>query len=158
MLAAPQSDACSVPSDLQREISRKYSGSKIVTADLEEDHRKLYTSDHGNACPGLVSVDFYGDGKLTLALALIHRVGKNQTTGLVIAQKVGSRWTMTQIEKPTGGPAPVVWREDPGTYTDIENGKIIHAARPVIVFCGYNSFAIVHSWTGKRIDKVWLGD
>jgi hypothetical protein len=159
IFARPQAEACNLPPDLQREISTNYPGSKIVTlTDLEDDHRKLFTNEHGNTCPGLVSVDFYGDGKPTLALALIHRVGENQTTSLVIARKVGNRWTTAQIEKPTNGPAPVVWREDPGTYTDIENGKVIHAAKPVIVFCGYNSFAIVHSWTGKRIDKVWLRD
>jgi hypothetical protein len=32
------------------------------------------------------------------------------------------------------------------------------AKRPVIVFCKYEAWAIVYSWTGTRVDKVWISD
>jgi hypothetical protein len=144
---------------LQYEISTKHPGARVVRlTDLGDDDRGFFTKDHGSACPGLASVDFYGDGKPTLALALISGVGANQRTELVIARKLGGQWTTAQIEKPTNGPTPVVWREDPGTYTDIESGKVIHAARPAVVFCHYEAWAVLYSWTGRRIDKIWLLD
>src|SRR5438309_11309029 len=87
--AAPQNDACNLPQDLQREISRKYPGSKIVSlSDLYEDDSKLFQKEHGNDCPGLAKVDFYGDKKPTLALSLITGDGAKQKAELVVAREI----------------------------------------------------------------------
>ena len=159
ILAAPQNDACNIPADLRREISATYRGSKLVNlSDLEEDDRGFFQKDHGNDCPGLVKVDFYGDGKPTLALVLMTGNGANRDTELVIAHKPGEQWKTVRLDTGGGANPPVVWRQKPGTYKDIENGKVIRATRSVIVFCGYESWAIVYSWTGKGVEKVWLAD
>jgi len=156
--AAPQNDACNLPPDLQHEISRKYPGSKIVSlSDLYEDDRKLFQKEHGKDCPGLVKVDFYGDQKDTLALVLTTGEGANQKAELVVAHKIGENWKTTLLDT-AGLSAPVVWHQKPGKYEDIESGKVIRATRPVVVFCGYNSWAIVYAWTGKGVDKVWVAD
>lgn len=156
--AAGPNDPCSVPQDLQREISSKYSGSKLITiSDLYDNDRKLFQKEHGDECPGLVSVDFYGDKKQTVALVLTSGEGLNQKAELVLAHRVGAGWETTVLDT-AGSSIPVVWRQKPGTYKDIENGKIIRATRPVIVFCGYYSWAIVYAWTGKGVEKVWLAD
>ena len=156
--AAPQNDACNLPQDLQREISRKYPGSKIVSlSDLYEDDSKLFQTDHGKDCPGLVKVDFYGDKKETLALVLTTWEGANQKAELIVARRFGESWKTTLLDTAPAS-VPVVWREKPGHYTDIESGKVIQAAHPTIVFCGYNSWAIVYAWTGKGVDKVWIAD
>src|SRR6266849_1658047 len=61
--ATPQNRQCDLPQGLQREIATKYPGRKLVTlSDLQEDDRAFFQKDHGNSCPGLVKVDFYGDG------------------------------------------------------------------------------------------------
>jgi hypothetical protein len=54
---------------------QKHSGAKLVRLSDLSDDLGLFQKDHGNACPGLVNVDFYGDGKPTLALVLIAKDG-----------------------------------------------------------------------------------
>jgi hypothetical protein len=156
--AAPQNGSCNVQPDLQHEISEKYPGSKLVSlSDLYEDDRKLFQKEHGKDCPGLVKVDFYGDKKPTLALVLTTGEGANQKAELVVARKLGENWKTTLLET-AGSSVPVVWRQKPGKYTDVYGNKTIRATKPVIVFCGYESWAILYAWTGKSVDKVWLAD
>jgi hypothetical protein len=158
MLAAPQNEACGLPQDLQGEISSKYRGAKLVTiSDLDDYDRGLFQKDHGKSCPGLVRVDFYGDRKPTLALVLTTGDGANQKAELVVAHKLGENWRTVLLDS-AGSSVPVVWRQAPGTYKDVYGKKTIRATKPVIVFCGYGSWAIVYAWTGKGVDKVWLAD
>jgi hypothetical protein len=51
-----------------------------------------------------------------------------------------------------------VWTEKPGKYDDVYGEKTLNATRPVVVLCGYNSWAIVYAWTGKKVEKVWISD
>src|SRR5712664_2119777 len=70
--ATSSNDRCALPPDLRDEISRKYPCTRVVSlADLSEYKRKLFQKDHGARCPGLVKVNFYGDGNPTYALVLI---------------------------------------------------------------------------------------
>jgi hypothetical protein len=56
----------SLPSGLDAEFVKRFPGTHIVQlGDLSAYDRKLYRRDHGERCPGLVRVDFYGDGKPT---------------------------------------------------------------------------------------------
>lgn len=68
---AQQKDPCTLPSGLQRVVAHEFPGAKLITlSNLNEDHKKFYVKDHGNDCPGLTKVDFYGDGNPTWAMAL----------------------------------------------------------------------------------------
>jgi hypothetical protein len=157
---AQTSDICGLPENLHREVAGKYPGAKLVElSDLEEGDRKFFQSDHDNSCPGVAKVDFYGDGKPTLALVLIPRSGAKEPTKLVVAHHTGGKWLITPLE--TGGPspfAPVVWSQPPGEYRDVYGNKTIRATKPVIVFCKYESWAILYAWTGKSVSKIWLAD
>lgn len=94
--------------------------------------------EHTDSCPGLVKVDFYGDGRPTLALVLLSK----QNSELVVAHQVGEKWNTTVLG--TGGPsAPVVWSLPPGEYTDVNGAKKIRTARPVIVFFEYEAWGIL---------------
>jgi hypothetical protein len=159
-VAGPPNDPCNLPQDLQREIASKYPGAKVVSSsDLEDDDREFFRKDHDDSCPGLVKVDFYGDGKPTLALVLILKGGLKEHSELIVAHHAGERWKMTRLE--TGGPspyAPVVWSQPPGEYRDVYGNKTIRATRPVIVFCKYESWAILYAWTGKEVPKIWIAD
>jgi hypothetical protein len=53
---------------------------------------------------------------------------------------------------------PVVWSADPGKYDDISDRKTIRATYPVVVFCGYESWAIVYAWAGREVEKIWISD
>ena len=150
--------ACDLPQNLQREVARKYSGKRVVTlADLQDDDRGFFQADHGNSCPGLVKVDFYGDGKPTLALVLIAKDEAKESAILIVAHQVGAIWNITMLA--TGGPTvPVVWSLPPGEYRDVYGNKTIRATRPVIVFFRYEVWGILYAWTGKAVNKIWIAD
>lgn len=155
--AAPVS-SCTLPQGLDTKIATTFPRAHVVgLADLSEDDRNLYKKDHGLRCPGLVEVNFYGDGKPTWALVLIS--GEEPTkikSELLLARKLESDWDIRSLSVATG--IPVVWRQNPGTYKDIYGQKTIQATRPVLVLCYYNSSAVIFAWIGKKVEKVWLSD
>ena len=66
VVGAQSIPTCELPKDLWREIAVKYPGAKLVSlSDLREDDKAFFQKGHGDACPGLVQVDFYGDRKTT---------------------------------------------------------------------------------------------
>jgi hypothetical protein len=151
-------DPCDLPVDLRSVVFQKFPGTSVAhLTDLNEEDRKLYTKDHGAQCPGLASADFYGDGKPTWAMVLISGEKLARKAQLIIAHQIDGVWKL-QALKATDGPTPVVWSDKSGKYEDIYGRKTIHAAHPVLVFCGYESWAVVYSWNGKTIEKVWLSD
>jgi hypothetical protein len=158
--AGPSSGACDLPKDLQVVLAKKYPGSDVVKlGDLNEDDRSFFREDHGNACPGLAKVDFYGDGKPTLAVALLtkNKQMEKYKTKLVLARQATAGWD-TAVVGATAGPVPVIWSEGPGVYKDVYGRKEVHASHAVVVFCGYESWAIVYAWTNGKVDKVWIRD
>jgi hypothetical protein len=156
--AAPASDPCELPQDLQREVASKYPGATIVRlSDLEGDYRGNFQKDHGDACPGLVSVDFYGDRNPTVAMVLIAGSGPTEEAELVVARRVAGRWKTTLFDTAKSS-VPVVWSQPSGKYDDVYGNKTIRATRSVIVFSGYASWTIVYAWKGDHVSKVWLRD
>jgi hypothetical protein len=156
--ATPQNDACNLPEALNREIAGKYPGEKLITlSELQEDHRALFMKEHGDACPGLVKVDFYGDGKPTLALVLVSKSGAKDRARLVVAHRIAANWTTTLLDTADSA-VPVVWAQPPAEYQDVYGRKKIRATRPVIVFCGYDSWAILYAWANNRVAKIWIAD
>jgi hypothetical protein len=157
VVAAPPRDPCTFPPGLRDEISNKYSSARLLELkDLDEHDLKLFQKDHPTRCPGLVRVNFYGDGSPTWALVLVSSEGTKQKAQLVVARQVAQGWETRSLEVTDG--TPVVWREGPGKYDDIYGEKKIRAKNPVIVLCGYDSWAIVYAWTGKEVEKIWLSD
>jgi hypothetical protein len=158
VVAAPPVAICQLPKDLQREITTKYPGAKLVSfSDLREDHKTFFQKTHRNACPGLVKVDFYGDRKPTWAMVVIATAESKEETELVVAHQVGKDWQIAVLEM-AGATVPVLWRLGPGKYRDVYGEKQIRAKWPVIVFGEYGSWIILYSWTGKTTDKIWLID
>src|SRR5262249_35216173 len=128
---------CELPSDLREAVSKEYPNARVVQfADLSEHDKELFQKDHGaDECPGLVKVDFYGDGRPTWGMVLIS---DTNTSNVVVAHEV-KNWEFTAIEKAVT-PSPVVWSEKPGKYDDLYGEKTIHATWPVIVVCEYESW------------------
>lgn len=155
-VAANAKKTCELSSELQHEISNNYPSSRVAnTNDLTSDDKELFNKDHSGDCPGLVQVDFYGDGKPTVAIVLLD--ASNKKAKLVIAHKI-TRWTIHELESTDIAPAPVVWSEKPGKYEDVYGKKALKARHPVVVFCGYESWSIVYAWTGGKVEKVWTSD
>jgi hypothetical protein len=157
-IAAPSTDPCNLPQALQREVVNKYPGARLVTLqDLAQDDKGLFQKDHGNDCPGLVNVDFYGDGKPTFALVLIVNRRGTEGAELVVAHELARKWATVLIDTAESS-IPVVWSQGPGEYEDVYGEKKLRATRPVMVLCEYNAWAIVYAWTGSGVDKIWLRD
>jgi hypothetical protein len=157
ILFASPNDRCTLPSNLRDEISKKYPDKKLVSlADLDEYKRKLFQKDHGTRCPGLVKINFYGDGKPTWALVLISGENPKRKAELIVARQVDEGWETRSLDTTDG--TPVVWREGPGKYDGLYGEKTIRATSPVIVFCGLESWAVVFVWTGKDVEKVQTDD
>lgn len=156
--AAPQ-DGCSLPADLHEELAGQYPNAHVVSlADLVPDDKTLFQKEHGSDCPGISKVDFYGDGKPTLALVLLLDEKDGAQTQLIVAHEIQHGWELKRLEQDITGPAPVVWSERPGKYHDVYGEKTINAINPVIVLCAYDSWAILYAWTGKRVEKIWIRD
>ena len=150
-------DVCDPPRDLQNVVEGKYPGTKVVSlSDLSEDDKQLFQKEHADSCPGLVKLDFYGDGAPTFALALTTKNQANPRTKLVLAHRVGASWEAAILDN-ADGPIPVVWSDKPGEYTGVYQRKI-RATRSVIVFCGYSSWAVLYAWTNNKVSKIWLRD
>ncbi|HVS89330.1 MAG TPA: hypothetical protein VHF01_14065 [Candidatus Acidoferrum sp.] len=157
VVAAPPNDRCHFPPGLRDEVSKKYPSTRVVTLDdLSEYKRKLFQKDHGTRCPGLVKVNFYGDGKPTWAVVLIAGENPKRKAELVVARQVADGWETRSLETTDG--TPVVWREGPGKYEELYGKEPIRATNPVIVFCSLESWAIVFAWTGNEVKKIWLSD
>ena len=155
---ATPKDTCILPAGLAAEISTKFAGTRVVSlGDLDDYHRKLFKKDHGERCPGLAKVDFYGDHKPTWALVLISGENPKRKAELVVAHQNATGWDLRSLEKTDG--TPIVWREPPGKYEGLyQEDQVIRATHPVIVFCGYESWAIVYAWKGREVQKVWISD
>jgi hypothetical protein len=157
--AAGQSSAhpCDLPKGLDVVIEANYPGTKVVNvSDINEDDREFFLKDHAGSCPGLIPVDFYGDGKPTFALALATRQTIGFNTKLVVAHRLGAKWKTLEVDK-TGVPAPVIWGEDPREYVGVYGNKI-RATRPVIFFVGYESWAVLYAWDGQKIKHIQMMD
>lgn len=158
-VAAEVSDPCVLPHSLEHEIAAKFSRSRPVRlSDLDKDDKEFFQKDHGDACPGLVKVDFYGDGKPTLAAILLTNKGAKGKAKLIIAHQLGKRWTIKVLDTADAAPAPVLWSQSPGKYRDISGTKQIQATRPVVILSRYESWTILYSWTDRKISKIWLMD
>lgn len=157
VIAALPNDQCAYPPELRSQISKAYPNAHLVTAaDLDEYKRKLFRKDHKNQCPGLVKVDFYGDGKPTYALVLIAGENPKRRAELVVARQLAEGWEIRSLEVTDG--TPVVWREGPGKFDDMYEPRTIRAKNPVLVFCGLESWAVVLAWNGKEVEKLQVSD
>jgi len=157
--AKPPQSRCDYPSGLHDEISRKYPDTSLVSlADLTDYSRELFRKEHDTHSPGLVRVNFYGDGKPTWALVLVGKKAEGRKAQLIVARQIGEDWETRLLQVADAAPVPVVWREGPGKYEGMsEPGKIL-ARNPVVILCGYGSWSILYAWTGKDVVKLQITD
>jgi hypothetical protein len=160
LIAAAQGHgSCGLPSGLSKEIAARYPNARVIgAADLDEGDKEQFQREHGSACPGFTDINFYGDGKPTLAVVLSLGGAQGATTQLIVAHEIRDRWELRPLDQDITGPAPVVWPERPGKYDDVYGEKTIESSNPVIVLCAYDSWAILYAWVGNRVEKIWIRD
>jgi hypothetical protein len=70
--------------------------------------------------------------------------------------QLGNTWDIRSLDTADG--AVAVWRQGPGKYEGMYEGKLIRAKNPVILIADYGSFTILYAWTGKEVERIWLSD
>jgi hypothetical protein len=136
---------------------RNIPGAKVITeSDLDADDRQFFQKDHHGACPGLIKVDFYGDGKHIFGLELITGSQAGPNIKLVIARQIGLNWNLLFLAR-TRRNAPVIWVGQAWRYQGIWGDKL-HAAHCVIVWQGYESWAVLYAWNGRKVEHIQLVD
>jgi hypothetical protein len=99
----------SLPPGLRDEISKTRPRTRpIGLADLDDYARKQYRKDFGTRCPGLVRVNFYGDGKPTWAVLLVPKESPKEKPELVVAHQLANTWDIRSLDTADG--AVAVWR------------------------------------------------
>lgn len=157
---APPENACALPADLSATIEKTYPESHALElANLKEENRKRFQSQEGSRCPGVLSLDFYGDGKETLAIIVVSK----QKADLVVAHRAGGDWELKSLESfdrssPDDPLDSAIWTVKPGKYHDGYEKKTIRATHPGIAFGEYDAWLLVYAWTGKQVEKVTLHD
>jgi hypothetical protein len=150
---------CNIPEIISQKVETAYLGYEVVKPKhLKKDDLKMFKKDHGNNCPGFIKVDFFGTGEPTYALLLRNKQKKINYKLIVITKnKIRDDWEIIELGEKIDD-ASVIWKEPPGEYEGVLDGKKIKAKYPVIILVGYESWAIVFSWTGHDVVKVWVSD
>src|SRR5437762_6004350 len=134
--AIPQPN-CVLPDGLHKEIAQKNPGARLVQlSDLVDQHYKdVFQREHGNQCPGLVRVDFYGDGKPTWAFVLITTDKGKARVRFLVARKLEEGWKLRILDSTDD--TPVTWSEPPGKYESVYKTKTIRSKWPFVIVCSY---------------------
>ena len=152
-------EECGFPETLIDEISKSHpTGRPVVLTDLDAYDQEMFSKDHGARCPGAVEVDFYGSGDPTWAVVVLEGTGASRRAFLIVARQSGRAWIITRLRETDAAVAPVVWSEGPGSYENMSGSKVLEAEHPVIVFVGYESWALVFAWSVDHVDKVRVSD
>jgi hypothetical protein len=150
---------CSVPEELIAEVSKRWPGYAVVREhDLAPEHLAMFRKDHGVACPGVLAIDFFGEGNSAFAVLVAKGKGSTGQAALVVARPRPEGWEAELLDTSDTAPMPVIWSEPPGEYKDVYDNERLEAKHPVIVLAAYESWAILYSWTGKAVVKIWIAD
>jgi hypothetical protein len=158
--SATTENSCALPADLSAAVAKTYPESQVLApANLKDESRKHFQAQEGSRCPGLVSLDFYGDAKETLAMILLSKTKAE----LVVAHRSGADWELRSLESldrssPDEPPDSAIWSVKPGKYHDGYEKKTLRATHPALAFGEYDAWLLVYAWTGKQVEKVTLHD
>ena len=131
---------------------------KLIHERYPEFHiRTKKDSTHG--CPGIVKVDFYGDGRAVYAVVIQKardERGILQDGKLLLASKEGKGWKVEILDDE--GDAGSLWHAPANEFVDMYGGRTVSAKGDIIVYFGYESWERAYGWTGEKIEWVQLSD
>jgi hypothetical protein len=150
----PAMPGCELPPTLRNQLSGAFPGWKVVERrDLAESDWALFQESHPRACPGYAPIKLYGDANPTVALSLA-RAGRGR---LVVAREHSlGQWQFEVLED--GNEPGVLWTVGPGKYQDVHDRRQLNVVNEGLVWCGYESWAILYSVVGGKVQKIWLAD
>lgn len=136
-----------LPSALNQIVKQRYLDFNVLT---KKDSR------HG--CPGIAKVDFYGDGRTVYAIVIRKPRGLGAVVEekLLLAEKEDKHWKVTTLAE-NDSPGNVS-QEPAGEYGDMYRTRSFRTKGDLIVYFGYESWAVGYGWTGEKIEEVQLTD
>lgn len=149
-----------LPAEVRTLLEKSYPDYQLVTLELmAEYHRKLYLEDGGGSCPGVVSVDLFGDGSTSYAMILSSNKSGAWASTLVLAKPLpNERWRLEVLEPYITGTSLVVYTSPPGLYQDVYGSRELSADHDAVHLVGFEPWSIVYAWTGEKIEKIWISD
>jgi hypothetical protein len=145
--AAP-SRHCSetIPTAIQKIIQQRYSGFHIRTK-----------KDSMRGCPGIVKVNFYGDGRTVYAVVIQQDHDNHRVEGkLLLASKQSQSWKVEVLDEGDG--VGSIWHGPAEEFDDMYRGRTQVPKGDIIVYFGYESWARAYGWTGEKIEVGQLTD
>ena len=169
--SAKMAQACepSLPHLLAEDLGILFPSSKIMTlAMLNPRERQWFQKEHPGKCPGLISLDFFGDGRGIYALVLSQPrpkladqantfLGSHEAILLLARPDETGKWAVQLLER-GNNPTAMILSMPPDDYESVYGDSVIHAKHQVIGFGDFESVLIVFSWNGVSIEKIWLRD
>ena len=162
-------DACQslVPSALKVQLLTQFTGYRLPreSDNLPDDIE--YAREHtGNACLGVDSADFDGDGKFDFLIALTSTDGKGAL--VLVALTRDDTWKIYKLDSWKDGRSRLYVSSEPaGTYDDVgetdgplENGAEEHLSCPhsVAVFGQTESSGVAYCFLNSKWKHVWISD
>lgn len=150
------------PIPMESKLAGHFQAWRVVEIDdLLPEHRRLFNSKFGDACPGLVQLDFFGDGKTEFAFSLLSReAGSREGLLLLSREEEEGSWSVIEVDRGDWSPVPALWVEAGGSfeYRDIASEEGYLFAHDVLVLVGYESWGLVYGWKGEEIVSVQVSD
>lgn len=132
---------------------------KKIIYDRYPDFHIRTKKDSTHGCPGIVKVDFYGDGRAVYAVVIQKDrddKGIQQDGKLLLASRESQGWKVEILEDE--GDAGSVWHAPGEEFSDMYQGRTIAAKGDMIIYFWYESSAVGYGWTGEKIETVQLAD
>jgi len=152
---APKGDACFLPKALSDELQQRFGSSRVLKpADLFEDERGLFQTEHPGGCPGIARGQFFGSGQRPAIAIILLEVEPKKNLRLVVARPALSAWTFVEVDEMDQGSTAVAGRKGPGAYTDLPTAKARTTNNDVVTLTGYGSWQRVYIWNGRTFDRL----
>lgn len=150
-----RSSACAPTASLRDGLQARFGSSRVLSfADLYEDERALFRTDHPGACPGLVSGRFFGPRERPAFALVLLDVGPKKEVRLVVARPAMSTWTFHEVEALAQGSTPVILKSLPGKGPESVETNAARAGQDVVVISGYEAWSRGYVWNGRAFQLL----
>jgi len=87
-----------LPRPLKSLVGAKFHQWKIISDELLAGYEENYRKERPKGCPGVASLDLYGNGKRVFAIAILREVKKGVKSKLLLAEQNGSKeWVVKTL-------------------------------------------------------------
>lgn len=153
-----RADSCALAPTLSAALQQRFGSARILKpADLYEDERGLFNTEHRGACPGMTTGRFFGSKERPATALVLLGAEPRAKSRLVVARPAMNTWTFLELGEMEAGSTAVVWREGPGTYTGPEEPKTLESRNDVVILSGYETWKRAYIWNGRAFEAVLLG-